>query len=70
MLAQLSRFTLHSDPDPLDLMPASPKWLRQSIISKNAKAKIRAQLLAFGIRRSNLFPDLSSLATELRSEFW
>jgi hypothetical protein len=70
MLAQLSRFTLHSEPDPLELMPASHKWLRQYIIPKNAKANMREQLKAFGIRRSNIFPDLASLATELRSEFW
>jgi hypothetical protein len=70
MLAQMSRFTLHSDPDPLELMPDSPKWLRRYIIPKNAKANIRKQLSAFGIRRSNLFPDLASLATELKSTFW
>ena len=66
MLAQMSRFTLHSEPEPLEFMPDSPKWLRQYVIPKNAKAKIRAQLSALGIRRSNLFPDLENLAGELR----
>jgi len=70
MLAQMSRFTLHSDPDPLEFMLGSPGWLRQYIIPKNAKAKMRKQLSAFGIRRSNLFPDLASLATELKSATW
>ena len=49
------------------MTPQSGNWLRQFIIPENAKAKIRAQLLALGIRRSNLFPDLASLADELKS---
>jgi hypothetical protein len=60
MLAQMSRFTLHSNRAPLEQMPESATWLRQFVIPKNAKAKIRAQLSAFGIRRSNLFPDLAT----------
>ncbi len=70
MLAQMSRFTLHSNRDPLDLMPDCANWLRRYIIPKDAKATIRKQLPAFGIRRSNLFPDLVNLATELKSSFW
>ena len=71
MLAQMSRFTVHSDSTPLELVrPENAGWLRQFVIPKNAKDKIRAQLSAFGIRRSNLFPDLASLATELKSAFW
>jgi len=62
MLAQMSRFTLHSDPMPLD----SVIWLRQFVIPKDAKARVRAQLSALGIQRSNLFPDLASLATDTR----
>jgi hypothetical protein len=70
MLAQMSRFTLHSDETPLELMRESHKWLRQYVIPKDAKGKMGAQLKALGIRRSNLFPDLDSLADELRSLFW
>lgn len=69
MLAQMSRFTLHSCRAALEQIPESAGWLRQFVIPKNAKAKIRAQLSALGIRRSNLFPDLASLATELKSSF-
>ncbi len=65
----MSRFTLHSYRTPLELIPESANWLRQFVIPKNAKDKIYAQLSAFGIRRSNLFPDLASLATELKSSF-
>ncbi len=71
MLAQMSRFTVHPDSTPLELLyPKNAKWLRQFIIPKDAKTKMRAQLSAFGIRRSNLFPDLASLAAELKSAFW
>jgi len=70
MLAQMSRFTLHSDRSRWSLCPDSAKWLRRYIIPKSCKAKMRAQLSAFGIRRSNRFPDLASLAPELKSNFW
>jgi hypothetical protein len=66
MLAQTSRFTLHSDPTPLDELFGAEKWLRRYMIPKGVKAKIRAQLSALGIRRWNLFPDLENLAGELR----
>jgi|SRR5271166_3448999 len=52
MLAQMSRFTLHSNRTPLEQVPESAKsanWLRQFVIPKNAKATIRKQLSAFGI---------------------
>ena len=55
MLAQMSRFTLHSHPTPLEEYQ-SADWLRQFVIPKNAKDRIRRQLSALGIRRSNLFP--------------
>lgn len=70
MLAQMSRFTLHSEPAPMEMLDNDAKWLRKYIIPKDAKAKIRKQLPALGIRRSNLFPDLDTLATELKSNFW
>jgi hypothetical protein len=71
MLAQLSRFTVHPDSTPLKLAhPESAGWLRQFVIPRSAKDKIRKQLLALGIRRSNLFPDLAALAAELKSLFW
>jgi hypothetical protein len=70
MLAQMSRFTLHSRLTPLEQTRGNANWLCQFVIPKAAKATISAQVSAFGIRRSNLFPDLASLGTELRSEFW
>jgi hypothetical protein len=67
MLAQMSRFTLHLYPRPIELLPDSHQWLRRYVIRADAKAKIRAQLSAFGIQRSNIFPDLTNLALELKS---
>ena len=69
MLAQMGKFTLHSDCTSLEQIPQSANWLRQFVIPKDAKDNISAQLSAFGIRRSNLFPDLASLATDLKSTF-
>jgi FRG domain len=65
MLAQMSRFTLHSDPDPLEFMLSSPEWLRRYIIPKDAKAKISKQLSAFGIRRSGVPASASHCARAL-----
>jgi hypothetical protein len=66
MLAQMSRFTLHSRRAALESVDGNEVWLRRYVIPKSAKTKIRNQLAALGIRRSNIFPDLESLAMELR----
>jgi len=66
MLVQMGRFTLHAISTPIETLPRSAKWLRKYIVPKEVKPKIRNQLGAFGIRRSNLFPDLSNLAADLR----
>jgi hypothetical protein len=67
ILAQMGRFTLHSDATPLEQVPESANWLRHFVIPKRAKDTIYAQLSAFGIRRSNLFPNLANLAADLKS---
>jgi hypothetical protein len=67
MLVQLGRFTLHSDHTPMEALPDSTRWLRRYIIPKEHKYKVRNQLSSLGIRHSNLFPDLTNLAAELRA---
>ena len=47
MLAQMGKFTLHSDSTPLEQIPESANWLRQFVIPKDAKDSIRARLSAF-----------------------
>jgi FRG domain len=70
MLAQMSRFTVHSYHTPLEIVPEIDRWLRRFLIPKEHKQKIRQQLSAMGIRESNIFPDLAHLAAELkRSRF-
>jgi hypothetical protein len=67
MLVQIGRFTLHSYSTAIECLPYSASWLRRYIVPKEHKRKIRAQLTAMGIKRSNLFPDLTNLAAELRT---
>jgi hypothetical protein len=66
MLVQIGRFTLHTYETPIEDLPNSASWLRRYIVPKEHKRKVQAQLAAMGIRQSNLFPDLTNLAAELR----
>jgi len=66
MLVQMGRFTLHAYGTPIENLTGSAKWSRRYIVPREVKLKIRNQLAAFGIRRSNLFPDLANLAANLR----
>jgi FRG domain-containing protein len=66
MLVQMGRFTLHTYHTPIEVLPESSTWLRRYIVPPENKAKLRHQLAAVGIKRSNLFPDLGHLAEELR----
>jgi hypothetical protein len=67
MLAQTSKFTLHSYNVRLDSLPDNERWLRKCVIARSAKAKIREQLSLVGVRRWNLFPDLQHLADDLKT---
>jgi len=67
MLVQIGRFTLHSYHAAIECLPNSASWLRRYIVPKEHKRKVRYQLAAMGIKRSNLFPDLTNLAAELRT---
>jgi hypothetical protein len=66
MLAQMGRFTIHSSRTPMEQGPESADWLRQFMIPKEAKTKIRRQLSDFGVQLPNLFPDLGSLAADMK----
>jgi len=59
MLAQMSQFTLHSYARPIELLLESHEWLHRYVIRADAQAKIRAQLSALGIRRSNILSPIS-----------
>jgi hypothetical protein len=66
MLVQMGRFTIHGVPHVIENLIGSPRWLRRYIVPRNDKMKLRHQLSALGVRRANLFPDLTNLARELR----
>ena len=66
MMVQLSEFTLHGIPMPLEELPNNEKFLMQFIIPKAAKPGLKGILDAFGIMESTLFPDLEHLAADLR----
>ena len=50
----------------IEYLPYSSSWLRIYVVPGEHKRKIRAQLAAMGIKQSNLFPDSTNLAAELR----
>ena len=67
IVAQSGRFTLHSTPKDLTTLQGAQGFLRKLAIPSNQKVRIRGLLSAMGMRRWNLFPDLSSLAAGLKA---
>ncbi len=65
IMLQLGRFSVHGGTECLELHPSATSFLQCYKIKKEVKATLRSQLYTFGVRRSNLFPDLYNLATEL-----
>jgi len=66
MFNQMSCFTLHDMPTPLDEIPSCDVFLKKYIIKQTSFSRIRRDLGSLGIRRSSLFPDLDNLAAELK----
>ena len=66
MMVQLSEFTLHGAPTPIEELPNSKKFLAKFVIPKAAKLRLKLALNLFGISESTLFPDLEHLAADLR----
>jgi hypothetical protein len=68
--AQKGCFTIHGkDERPLSELVRNPRILRQYAIDPNAFDSIRVDLRMAGVTYSTMFPDLDSLATDLRSWF-
>ena len=65
MMLQRAGFTLHSSRRDLS-GPGSEKYLVKFLIPRRAKPKLRWLLQLAGISRSSLFPDLPTLAEEIR----
>jgi hypothetical protein len=66
MMVQLSEFTLHGVPTPIEELPNNEKFLMKFIIPRGAKARLRRFLRAFGVTNSTLFPDLEHLAGDVK----
>jgi hypothetical protein len=64
---QLSQFTIHTDATPLDSHPKSSDFLRWCIIPKNTKFDLVTELAMLGLRPTSVFPDLTSLALEIKA---
>ncbi len=66
MLVQQSAFTLHGNRDDLLKLPELERVIRTFNVPAASKGNIIAELASLGIRRRTLFPDLASLANDLK----
>jgi hypothetical protein len=65
LAAQLSAFTVHGAPTPLEQLSSADRFLVKFTIPAHAKRPPAEALDALGVRRANLFPDLENLAADL-----
>ncbi|HEY3175772.1 MAG TPA: FRG domain-containing protein [Candidatus Polarisedimenticolia bacterium] len=65
MLLQQSRFTIHDTPMALEKLVDHPNVLRKYVIPARYRVSIACQLETLGYGRSSLFPDLTTLASEI-----
>jgi len=63
---QQAAFTVHSNRTPIDALPGADSWLCKLVIPNAHIPEFFDELSVLGMRKSNLFPDLPSLASELR----
>lgn len=64
---QQAAFTVHSCRTPLNRLPGAGRMLHQLIVPASAVSSFCEELSLLGVRKSNLFPDLASLTSELRA---
>jgi len=72
-MVQQGAFTIHADATDLATRPtdsAARPYLVGFRVEHSAKASLRELLQVFGITRSSLFPDLGSLALDLKNTIW
>ncbi len=67
MLVQSAAFTIHGSRTPLNELPDKDQFLTEIIIEEEEKRFVREALAISGFSRSQLFPDLDSLAKNLIS---
>lgn len=64
---QQGAFTIHSSRTPINRFDGCENWLRKLVIDRELVEPFYAELDLLGMRKSNLFPDLSALTSELKS---
>ncbi len=66
MKAQRAEFTLHGNYEPIDEHISASVFIKKKlIIKKEFKAELRDKLVALGIDRSHLFPDMDNIAKDV-----
>lgn len=65
-IGQQSCFTIHGNDAPLEHHPDAAEFLKKFILCEKIKRDVREGLTALSVRRHHLFPDLPSLAQEIR----
>jgi hypothetical protein len=65
-MVQLSCFTIHGSGLIIDQLEERGEFLRKFRIPKENKKCLQEQIKHLGVRKSNLFPDLDHLSSELR----
>ena len=66
MQMQQGAFTIHSSATTLQDLNGSTSWLRKLTIPARAVPTLKKELALLDIRIDYLFPDLGSLASELK----
>jgi len=66
MLVQSGTFTIHGSRTPLNELADNEKFVAEIIIKQEEKESVREALALHGCSRSQLFPDLESLAKDIR----
>ena len=70
MSLQLSGFTLHCSPQPMQELPKFSDFALPFYVKRDECATLAKQLYALGVRRSNLFPEPEYLAREMKELHW
>ena len=66
MLMQQGSFTVHASDAPLEDRPDADQFLRKFVIPPGRIYNFRRAIKVFAINRSNIYPDLTNLALEVR----
>ncbi len=66
MMMQQGAFTLHATATPLESLPDANHYLRKLVIPGVRRSEFKRNLRSLGIRRSNIYPDLTNLALEVK----